>query len=311
MNIGPVLVLNETSSLGPALTTFGVPGIPPTSTTSGKLGDSNSRLCLAWKGDGNNSLNLLFSNDMNVSQTGQPVFGNKIVSGETSQQAPSVASDGVSTILIAWMGVGNDEINIAQVTSDLTGLTGKVTLTETTLLSPAISFAGENFILAWKGDGNNVLNFRVSTDGGHSFGAKYESSETSTQAPKLYGDTVVWTGVDNNELNWATLAISNGVVTGLANKVTSTQTSSASPAIVTNSSPLGLVAWKGNGNNALNGMEFGQITSNGEISPSQTSAFAPALTATNGAFWIAWTGLGNNELNVATIGSQIPPPIPK
>ena len=61
----------------------------------------------------------------------------------------------------------------------------KVTLGDTSPLTPSLASLNGNMYIAWKGDGNDNLNVMVSTDNGLTFHNKFTSSETSPQAPAL------------------------------------------------------------------------------------------------------------------------------
>jgi hypothetical protein len=115
-------------------------------------------LFIAWRGDGNDQLNIMFSADGNH-------FGGKFVSGETSTEAPVIASSG-GRLFIAWKGDGNDNLNIAEVALfadsaghfGIEGLINKVTVGDTSPRSPGLTSHNGGLFITWKGDGNDNLN---------------------------------------------------------------------------------------------------------------------------------------------------------
>jgi hypothetical protein len=196
------VTLGDTSPLGPALASL------------------NGRLYLAWKGDGNDNLNVMYSGD------GGHTFGHKLVSPETSPKAPTLAVH-QGSLFIAWKGDGNDNLNVALVGiagATVTGLLNKVTLGDTSPVSPAVQSFDGRLYLAWKGDGNDNLNLMYSADGGHTFGNKYTSPETSPQPPALVAHTPAapgaanlfygWKGDGNDNLNVSVVGLDGVVITG-------------------------------------------------------------------------------------------------
>jgi hypothetical protein len=276
-------VLNETSPFGPALASL----------------DGN--LYIAWKGDGNDNLNVMVSTDQ-----GQ-TFQKKLVSNESSPQAPSLAAHN-GVLFIAWKGDGNDHLNVARVDLDASGfptkLSNKVTLGDTSPLSPALASAGGNLYLAWRGDGNDQLNVMVSPDNGRSFGAKFTSGETSSAAPVLGtlngGLMIAWKGDGNDNLNVARVDMTPAP-TGLSGKVVLGDTSPVSPALAEQNGQL-FIGWKGDGNDNLNvmssadGRNFGNKLTSFEFSPQ-----APSLVGHNNTVFMGWTGEDNEALNVADL----------
>ena len=113
-------------------------------------------------------------------------FQNKLISPETSDDAPALAAD-EQNLYIAWKGSGNDNLNVAIVNIDPitgapTGFSNKVILGDTSPVSPALAILEGNIYLAWKGDGNDNLNVMVSTDGGQTFGINFIYGENSTDS---------------------------------------------------------------------------------------------------------------------------------
>ena len=183
----------------------------------------------------------------------------------------------------------------------------KVTLGDTSPLTPALASLNGNLYIAWKGDGNDNLNVMVSTDNGQTFGNKFISSETSPQAPALAAHNgnlyIAWKGDGNDQLNVAIVNINAaGSPTGFSNKVVLGDTSPLSPSLASVNGSLYL-AWRGDGNDQLNVMvsfDNGSTFGNKFIS-GETSTEAPVLGTFNGSLMIAWKGDGNDNLNVARV----------
>jgi hypothetical protein len=139
-------------------------------------------------------------------------FGGRYNSEESSDAAPALAASG-DGVVIAWKGVGNHQLNVAQVNAEgnrwrnsrMPGFSNKVTLGETSNNSPAVVSRERELFLAWTGVGNQQLNVMSSGDGGRSFSNKYTSPETSSAGPALVwsNDTLLlgWKGLDNTSLN--------------------------------------------------------------------------------------------------------------
>ena len=179
------VILGDTSPLSPTLASF------------------NGNLYLAWKGDGNDNLSVMVSTDSGQS------FGNKFISPETSPESPGLAVNN-GELFITWKGDGNDNLNVAVVDVDLstgnpTGFSNKVTLGDTSPLSPTLASLNGYLFLSWKGDGNDNLSVMVSTDNGQTFGNKFISPETSPESPALAlhnGNLfIAWKGDGNDNLS--------------------------------------------------------------------------------------------------------------
>jgi hypothetical protein len=183
--------------------------------------------------------------------------------------------------------------------------TGKVTLTDTSPLSPALASLNNTLYIAWKGDGNDNLNVMGSHDG-QTFAGKYTSPERSPCAPALCAHNgilfVAWKGDGNNNLNVARVEMAGPNIAGFSSKVTLGDTSSHGPALASFNGHL-FLAWKGDGNNNLNLMysaDNGATFAHKYTSP-ETSVQAPCLAAASGNLFIGWKGDGNNNLNVARV----------
>lgn len=171
-------------------------------------------------------------------------------------------------------------MNVAQVEvsgNKVTGLVNKVTLGDTSPVSPTLASLNGRLYLCWKGDGNDNLNVMYSADNGKTFGNKFTSVETSPQAPGLCAHNgtlyITWKGDGNDNLNVAQVQIAGTKITGFANKATLGDTSPVSPTLASANRRLYL-GWKGDGNNNLNvmystdnGKTFGNKFTSAETSP--------------------------------------------
>jgi hypothetical protein len=282
------VTLGETSPLGPALASL------------------NGIIYIAWKGDGNDNLNVMCSIDDGRT------FRGKFTSQETSPQAPSLCVHN-NTLYIAWRGDnGNALLNVARVSvagDNVTGLSNKVTLTDTSPFTPAIASCNGRLFIAWRGDGNTNLNVMYSADNGASFGHKLTSTETSAQAPALgmmnNALFIAWKGEGNDNLNNARVALTGNDIIGLIDKVTLQDTSQLSPSLTTNNNRLYL-GWKGDGNPYLNiesspnGSSFG-----GKYTATNEATTQPlGLCSHDQKVYIAWKGDGNDNLNVAHLSGS-------
>jgi hypothetical protein len=79
-------------------------------------------------------------------------------------------------------------------------------------LEGPLASVGGNLYLSWRGDGNDQLNVMVSTDNGATFGGKFISGETSTEAAPVLGTfngnlMIACKGDGNDNLNVARVNI--------------------------------------------------------------------------------------------------------
>ena len=186
-----------------------------TTPVSPSLASLNGILYLAWKSAGTDNLNVMYSADHGKT------FGNKYTSPQTSSQSPALCAHNAH-IYIAWAGDhGNDAINVAIVDvsgNAITGFSQKVTLIETTPVSPAMASFNGNLYLAWRGNGNTNLNIMYSANHGVTFGNKYVSPELSTTSPTLTvlpGTVfIAWKGA-SDKLNLSPLGLAGSQITGM------------------------------------------------------------------------------------------------
>ena len=245
-------------------------------------------------------------------------FGGTLISSETSDAAPALAShDGL--LMLAWKGSGNDNLSVAQVSltvdaqekTSITGLTGKTILDQTSDAAPAMASHDGRLFLAWKGSGNDNLSVMLSSDNGASFSGLYISSETSDAAPTLVSHggrlLIAWKGSGNDNLSVAEVGLFGNTQGGLGvedfrNKVVLGESSDTSPSLASDGRRL-FLAWKGSGNDNLNvafspdgGASFG-----GKITSAETSDAAPTLASDGSQVPIAWKGDGNRALSTAQL----------
>lgn len=250
--------------------------------------------------------------NVNCSIDNGATFAGKATSSDTSTQAPALCVL-KENLYIAWIGVGNNKLNVAQVNvsgSNITGFSGKVTLGETSQHSPALASINGLFYMAWTGVENNKLNVAVSLDNGASFN-KYVSTQTSQAAPALVVQNgvlyIAWKGSGNDNLNVGQVALAENAVSNITNVVKLPDTTKNAPALASNGNLY--LSWKGDGNTILNlerSIDDGQTFRN-KFELLEKSNAAPALGGLNGSVYVngsvylAWTGTGNNKLNVARI----------
>lgn len=282
------LVLPETSPFAPALASL-----------------PNGPTYIAWKGDGNDQLNVAVYFDV---ATG---FVEKLTVDDSSDVAPALCTH-QGKLFIAWKGSGNDNLNIAQVALDPnfrpTGLINKVTLGDTSPISPSIASSNDTLFLAWKGDTNDNI-YIMSSDDGLTWGNRFASPEETPFTPALAALNgqvfIAWAGTDHdNHLNVAVVDNDpgQGIATGISGKVVLGDSSGSGPALAGVNGYL-FLAWKGSGNDNLNVMVslnnaagFG-----GKFISTETSPFGPALASANGGLFIGWRGDGNDQLNFAPV----------
>lgn len=197
------------------------------------------------------------------------------------------------------------------------GLKDKLVLGETSDCGPALAFHDNRVFLAWKGSGNDNLNVVLSNDSGATFTGKHTSPETSDDAPALASHKgrlfIAFKGSGNDNINVAVVQRSGdgNQVVSLSNKVILSDTTDASPAIVSHNGNL-YIAFKGSGNENLNvmvstddGASFG-----GKHISSETTTDAPALASCNGQMYLGWKGSGNENFNVAVVNTGPNPTSP-
>ncbi|MBV9734293.1 MAG: glycoside hydrolase family 18 protein [Acidisphaera sp.] len=290
--------LHQTGAAGPALAVY------------------SGQVFLATNRPKEGVLEIAHSDDLGVS------FGGTYVSQESSDAAPSLATNG-GQLKIGWRGAGNQNLNVATVDvanrttgqPQIVGLSGKVVLDEFSDFTPALVALGEGgsfpsaLVLAWTRAGDGRLCFRISTDGGGEFWARFVSNEISAAGPSLAvwnGRVyVAWRGWGTNQtLNLASLIIEPGTtqVTGLGNTIVLPGGSDAAPALTSDGNRL-ILAWK-DGSGAVNvSMSLnGNVWFGAYAAPDMTGD-SPALACDGFQVPIAWRGSGSQQMNVAQVAS--------
>jgi Astacin (Peptidase family M12A) len=265
-------------------------------------------LFLAWRGSGNDNLNLMFSDDLGISFHGKHTFG------DTSSHAPALASHS-GRLFLAWKGSGNDNLNVASVdlgppnNFGIIGLSGKMTLGDSSDFGPALVSHGGRLFLGWRGSGNENLNLSFSDDNGGSFHGTKTFGDTSTDAPSLTSHNgrlmMSWKGSGNDNINVANVDLFSGGssgIDGLSGKVTIADTTDFSPAIASHQGVLYL-AWRGSGNENLNILAStdGGASFHDKRVSAETSTDASTLASHNSSLVTGWKGSGNENINVARV----------
>jgi hypothetical protein len=209
------------------------------------------------------------------------------------------------------------DIAAARVMYDsISGLSSKITLSDTSQNGPALAFHNNALFLAWRGSGNDNLSVSVSDDRGGSFHGKQISIETSDDAPALASHNgqlfMAYRGSGSENINVAVISrTASGGVAPISQKVIVGDTTDASPAITSHNGNLYL-AFKGAGNENLNVMvstDNGATFGRKHIS-NETTTDSPALVSSGGSLYIAWKGSGNENINVASVNVGTDPANP-
>jgi hypothetical protein len=185
-----------------------------TSHHSPALASHHGRLFLAWTGRGDGKLNVakvaLFANT--AGGFGIEGLEEKVVLGDTSKQAPALASHN-DRLFLAWKGSGNDNLNLMFSNNNGASFEGKRTFDDTSHHAPALASHNGRFFLAWtgRGDGNlNVARVTLFANTAGGFGiegleAKVVLGDTSEQASALASHNgrlfLAWKGAGNGNLN--------------------------------------------------------------------------------------------------------------
>jgi hypothetical protein len=171
-------------------------------------------LFLAWTGLDNEKLNVarvvLFGNT--AGGFGIEGLEGKVVLGDSSGGGPALAShDG--RLFLAWLGSGNDNLNLAFSLDNGASFTGKMTFGEFSSHGPSLASHPAGLFLAWKGSGNDSLNVAHVVLFGNTAGGfgiegldrKVVLGELSPAPPALgsQGDMLflTWKGEDKEYLN--------------------------------------------------------------------------------------------------------------
>ena len=238
-------------------------------------------------------------------------------SEESSDAAPVLAALN-GTLMIAWKGVGNNQLNVAQVVTgndaqghlSIQGFGNKVTLAVTTDHAPALAAHAGSLFLAWKEAGVSNLQILTSSDGGATFGDAFVLDQTSDVGPALGSHNgqlmIAWKGTAKDVIvaEVALTGNSSGgfTIQGLMDNVTLFDTTDNAPVLASDGRRL-FVAWTGTGDfhpqlkfSTDNGATFG-----GQFISTEQSDAAPALASDGSQVPIAWKSRGDNGLNVAQL----------
>ena len=122
---------------------------------------------IAWKGAGNDNISVALVSRFADSQGNFGIEGltNKVILGETSSNAPALASDG-RRLFLAWKGSGNDNLNTIVSLDDGASFSGKYTSPETSdagvsLVGSALPFGSRTPSSCHRLIGNETLMCRV------------------------------------------------------------------------------------------------------------------------------------------------------
>ncbi|MDM7989085.1 hypothetical protein [Arthrobacter sp. zg-Y877] len=277
------------------------------------LAASEDQLILAWKGSGNDQLNIgRFDGDLR-GPDGKTAFGGKTVLPARSKHGPALAAHN-GRVYMAWVGNGNERINLARVASfsdpndgPIFVLENHVVLGEFSDTSPALASNNGHLFLAWKGSGNENINVAVSVDDGATFRGKLTLGETTTAGPALAshatdvpagvdefdGLYLAWRGAGNENLNVARVIVTENAqgaaIEGIKGKTILEDISELSPALGSAHNQLYL-AWKGEGDDLLN------------LYSSKTATFRP---------WSGWRFIDLGDIGVWAAVYRTPPDMPQ
>jgi hypothetical protein len=220
----------------------------------------------------------------------------KVTLVETAIGSPAVANIDDRQLALAW--TGNEalrRLNLA-VSVDGRQFTGKMTLTDTSLEGPALTFGNGRLFLGWTGpDVGTHVNVSSSADF-QTFQNKVVLNESSPFGPALASANgrifLAWTGREAlQRLN--VMSSTDGVT--WQNKITLNEQSAAAPALAFINGKLYL-SWAGTDvNRSLNVIESvdGVTFANKHTFPNRSN-FAQAF-ANDGAFQMMWAGMDRNQ----------------
>jgi hypothetical protein len=228
----------------------------------------------------------------------------KVTLTETAIGGPAIANLNDSRLALAW--TGNEalrRLNIA-LSTDGQMFTSKVTLTDTSVDTPALAFGNARLFLAWTGpDSAQHVNVSSSADF-QTFQNKVTLNETSPFGPALaFGNGrifLAWVGKEAlQRLN--VMSSADGV--NWQNKTTLNEESAAAPSLAFISGKLYML-WAGtDANRSLNVIEStdGIAFTDKKTFPNG-SQFAPTL-AYDGQFEMMWAGQARNQAMVIASGA--------
>ena len=156
--------------------------LPEMSLGSPGIASRANRTVLAWTGiDPEHRLNV------ETSKNGLTGWTNKRILNETSGSGPSVAQMSEAAgnaVILAW--TGTDRLHRLNIIFDVYGQSKKVTYSDTSFTSPAITIYQGNLLLAWAGrDPNHSLNVATISLSSLKMTAKQTFEYSSNEAPTL------------------------------------------------------------------------------------------------------------------------------
>jgi hypothetical protein len=222
-------------------------------------------------------------------------IGTPQVLPETSANGPAIVFSSKLTLLIAWTGSWNQQLNFQRRIGAV--WQAKVTTGETSPASPALTFYYGRYYVAWIGVGNLQLNVMSSADG-VTWSGKQTFGSTSKSSPSLavFGTRLylIWRDNLNDQIDYVTSW--NGTNWG-GTAGTYGETTMSGQALAVKSAQL-LLAWRGVGNNQLNVNRGNGSVMGAKVTLGDTTTERPALVVRGpNEVILAWQGVGNNQLN--------------
>jgi Peptidase A4 family len=307
---GGVLAGNWTTAVG----TWTIPTVSKPTEAAGSDGGWDSSTWVGLDGSGSNDV-LQAGIEQSVDARGNASYVawyewfcavRKQTLGDTSPTSPSLATLN-GRMYIAWIGDGNDQLNVMVSTDAGQTFHGKLVSHETSPKAPVLCVHAGHLLIAWIGNGNAQLNVAsVTLDGGGvptGLTGKVVLGDTSPQGPalaSLNGNLyLAWNGRGNEQLN--VMVSSDGGRT-FGSKLVAGDTSPAGPSLVAHDGKL-LIGWTGERNHQIN---VAQVALRGAVPTGltakavlqDTTPFTPALASSGGKLFLAWRGDGNDQLNV-------------
>ena len=220
----------------------------------------------------------------------------KVILGETAIGGPALANIDDTRLALAW--TGNEalrRLNVA-VSVDAKEFSGKVTLADTSLDGPALTFGNGRLFLAWTGpDAGTHVNVSSSSDF-QAFQNKVVLNESSPFGPALaFGNGRIFLAWVGREASQRLNVMSSTDGLNWQNKTTLTEQAAAAPALafVNGKSYLLWVGKDANQNLNVNESLDG-VTFTNKHTFQARSNFPPAL-ANDGAFQMIWAGMDRNQ----------------
>lgn len=278
-------------------------------------------LVFAWRGVGNNAVNVALSStsNNNINSLG----GVYTSPTETTSDTPAVSVAANGAIYIAWKGVDNNDLSVAQLGIDtahpgvptVSGFTGKTSFLGVSGSFPSLYFFEHNY-LSFASAAGELISF-ITTDTNPP-NLLTVSNESTALTPVMNdcintidsrGFFIGWVGSGNGQLNVLLLSGGSFYWGGDQTKYTSTNTSPSAFSIGYIPDRM-FLAWRGSGNNQLNIMREDQWLTNSANTLAATTDASPAICGykdVNGIYYLAlaWKGFGNQDLNVEILSQDM------